>query len=500
MPETETIISKVSKEKIGLGHAEARPTEVILGEKARKSGSWPTLVFSYLIWQIAALLAVEALLAVAGLGEEELFHLDKQLGTMHMTNKSITWRKEGYAHSYLNADGMREPGLTIAKKPGVYRIALLGDSQIEAIQVPLEKSWGKLLEKNLTEKLHRPVEVLNFGVSGYSTVQEYLLMKRQVFKYQPDLVIMGYDGRDMFENWASADASLSNLRPYALKLPGRPLTIDNSSVLAWNKSPRGKFLNSIEWLRAHSRIWGLFSSFETEASANNKFYKGLILFFTEPVKTMKQFSKDASQPQYWLGLGGDLVQAVKPSFEIKFFDNEKAPADSANKTEAKNKGPVQTGGESSQKQDKAEVKTQAAEKTQAARSQNTAAETSSEQSGSATFLKVLKDTMQALLAEMNKECAAHHAKFMVVGMPSRAVLSPIMGMDAPTFGVDCRGELDLVKTYCAEDGIPYLDALAPAMPLNKDEQAKLFHTAHLSPAGQKYLADTILETVAAQVK
>lgn len=211
----------------------------------------------YLLWQVLALMAVEGLLAVAGLGEEELFRLDRQLGTVHMTNKSITWRKEGYAHSYLNADGMREPGITIEKPAGVYRIALLGDSQIEAIQVPLEKSYGKLLEKQLTEILHRPVEVLNFGVSGYSTVQEYLLMKRNAFKYQPDMVLLGYDGRDMFENWASPDASLSNLRPYALKLPGHSLTIDDSGVKAWMKSPRGKFLTAIEWLRANSRIWGL---------------------------------------------------------------------------------------------------------------------------------------------------------------------------------------------------------------------------------------------------
>ena len=38
----------------------------------------------YIAWQLVALLAVEATLAFAGLGEEELFKLDPEIGTVHM--------------------------------------------------------------------------------------------------------------------------------------------------------------------------------------------------------------------------------------------------------------------------------------------------------------------------------------------------------------------------------------------------------------------------------
>ena len=38
----------------------------------------------YIAWQVVALLAVEATLAFAGLGEEELFKLDPEIGTVHM--------------------------------------------------------------------------------------------------------------------------------------------------------------------------------------------------------------------------------------------------------------------------------------------------------------------------------------------------------------------------------------------------------------------------------
>ena len=104
--------------------------------------------------------------------------------------------------------------------------------------------------------------------------------------------------------------------------------------------------------------------------------------------------------------------------------------------------------------------------------------------------------MAALLSEMKSECAAHQAKFMVVGMPSRAVLAPIAGMDAPTFGVDCEGELAFVQASCEQNHIPYVDALAPAKHFSNAEITRLFHTAHMAVPGQKYLADTIVSSVA----
>ena len=38
---------------------------------------------------------------------------------------------------------MREPNLTIAKPVGTYRIAVLGDSMVEGLQVPIEETFGQ---------------------------------------------------------------------------------------------------------------------------------------------------------------------------------------------------------------------------------------------------------------------------------------------------------------------------------------------------------------------
>ncbi len=90
----------------------------------------------------------------------------------------------------INPMGFRDPRQSYAKPPGTFRILALGDSYVEAQQVPLEQSVTALLEHRLTTSLGRPVEVINGGVFGYGTTQEYLLLDQEGVKYQPDMVVL----------------------------------------------------------------------------------------------------------------------------------------------------------------------------------------------------------------------------------------------------------------------------------------------------------------------
>lgn len=100
----------------------------------------------------------------------------------------------------FNSKGLRDYEYPYEKGRGVYRILCLGDSFTEAIQVPLEKTFVKILEKRLNSKEKR-IEVINAGVEAYGTTNEYLFLMNEGLKYQPDMVLLCfYIGNDVFNN------------------------------------------------------------------------------------------------------------------------------------------------------------------------------------------------------------------------------------------------------------------------------------------------------------
>lgn len=104
----------------------------------------------------------------------------------------------------LNRHGFRDAERNYDKPADTIRIVVLGNSWTEAMQVPLNKNYCSVLERKLGELscyAGKQIEVLNFGVSGYSTAQELLLLQQEVWKYHPDIVIVAfYSARDVANN------------------------------------------------------------------------------------------------------------------------------------------------------------------------------------------------------------------------------------------------------------------------------------------------------------
>lgn len=65
---------------------------------------------------------------------------------------------------------------------------MLGDSFIEAVQVPFADTAGQRLEKKLNARVSARWEVLNFGVSNYGLGQFLLAWQQHARDYQPDVV------------------------------------------------------------------------------------------------------------------------------------------------------------------------------------------------------------------------------------------------------------------------------------------------------------------------
>src|SRR5678816_4718224 len=100
------------------------------------------------------------------------------------------YRKENEVFVHINSDGLRDLEHTKTKPPDTIRIAVVGDSYAEALQVPLESTFWFLLSKSLNScsATQKHIEVINFGVSGYGTAQELLTLREHVWEYSPCLL------------------------------------------------------------------------------------------------------------------------------------------------------------------------------------------------------------------------------------------------------------------------------------------------------------------------
>lgn len=123
---------------------------------------------------------VEASLRVLGISYPVFHTYDPIRGKVLLPGKEGWYRGEGEAFIEINSAGYRERENSSEKEPGTYRIAILGDSYVEARQVALDHIFGRRLEDYLLpcqSPLLDKIETLNFGQSGYGTTEELLTLK-----------------------------------------------------------------------------------------------------------------------------------------------------------------------------------------------------------------------------------------------------------------------------------------------------------------------------------
>jgi hypothetical protein len=86
------------------------------------------------------------------------------------------------------------------RRPGVERIAVVGDSFIEALQVPYDRSVGEDLAADLSAG-GSPVEVYRFAISGAPMSQYLQMIDRAVGHYRPDWVVVLIVHNDFDESY-----------------------------------------------------------------------------------------------------------------------------------------------------------------------------------------------------------------------------------------------------------------------------------------------------------
>jgi hypothetical protein len=104
---------------------------------------------------------------------------------------------EQRGHWRINNEGWNSPIDYRPAKAG-RRVAVIGDSFIEALQVDIERSYPNLLAESLDEDW----DVYAFGVSG-APLSQYLHMARHVVpRFSPDVLVLNLVHNDFVESYA----------------------------------------------------------------------------------------------------------------------------------------------------------------------------------------------------------------------------------------------------------------------------------------------------------
>lgn len=220
------------------------------------SGFLKNLLFTLILF-LGLLLGVETVFSRTHLFGAKTFwsRSDPLLGYRYVPGSSYwyNWENNHPITGKINRFGWRDKERSLAKDPSVYRIAVLGDSFVEAFQVEQDRTFLALAEQKLN-KLNLPVELLNFGCSGCAQAEEFLILQNETQKFSPDRVILFFHPESDIQD-ISKETALRPLRPFYTLSPEGELLLDNS----FSKTLKYDLVTLTRFLNRHSALFAFLS-------------------------------------------------------------------------------------------------------------------------------------------------------------------------------------------------------------------------------------------------
>ncbi len=121
---------------------------------------------------------------------------DPVLGWRHRPGARVDFPQGSYS---INSRGLRDEERGYPPPDEAERILILGDSFAEGFSVPFEDSVSQALERTLRAAGSR-ADVINGGVAGYSTDQEYLFYSTDLARYGARTVVLLFFYNDILGN------------------------------------------------------------------------------------------------------------------------------------------------------------------------------------------------------------------------------------------------------------------------------------------------------------
>jgi hypothetical protein len=153
---------------------------------------------------LIAFLVFEGGLRLVGFGTPpSLNQFDPMLGWSKKKDACVVRKTGEFKVTFeTNAQGLRDDPTPTEKKPGVFRVMMLGDSFVQGYTVDRDDLFVDQLE-GWWDSEQRRVEVINAGTEGYSTDQEALWFREHGQAYRPDVVVVFPYLNDIY--WSGQD-------------------------------------------------------------------------------------------------------------------------------------------------------------------------------------------------------------------------------------------------------------------------------------------------------
>lgn len=124
------------------------------------------------------------------------FHIRRNIPNHRYRHTSV----DGKWDFNINGQGLRsDHDIPYEKPAGTIRILTLGDSFTIGFEVKAEETYSSILEDRLRKEGYK-VEVINAGVSGFSTAEELIYLEQEGLKFHPDFIVLGFYDNDLTDN------------------------------------------------------------------------------------------------------------------------------------------------------------------------------------------------------------------------------------------------------------------------------------------------------------
>lgn len=117
--------------------------------------------------------------------------------------KATLYEPDGNSHTVeINDNGWNSSKKKyITKKPeGIKRIAVIGDSYVQASAVNVKEGFAEIIEQELNNSGYKS-EVYRFGIDGAPLSQYLYMLRKEALQYKPDIVVIQLIHNDFDESY-----------------------------------------------------------------------------------------------------------------------------------------------------------------------------------------------------------------------------------------------------------------------------------------------------------